>query len=345
MSHPIRPSNHLARKNDKQHGRSPSLSLKHRLAVFALAGASAVSSAFAQPQASYTFPANPVYYHTIKVDGIDIFYREAGDRKNPTILLLHGYPSSSTQYRELIPLLADKYHVVSPDYPGFGHSSQPSRQSYRYTFDHLYETIDHFTKIVGIDHFVLYGHDYGAPIGQRFMLYQPERVRAIIVQNGNAYEVGFTKLWASIKALWVNDTPDTRKAVSVFLNREGLLFEHGDGAPAARVNPDVIDVDLASLERPGNRDIQLDLFADYKSNVALYPAVHEAFRKHRFPMLVVWGRNDSSFALAGAEAYRQDLPNAEVHVLDAGHFASETNSDEIAGYIRAFLPRVLEHRP
>jgi pimeloyl-ACP methyl ester carboxylesterase len=290
-------------------------------------------------------PVAPVYFRTVNVDGLDIFYREAGDPKNPTILLLHGFPSSSSQYCELIPLLSNKYHVVAPDYPGFGHSAQPSREAYHYTFDHLYETIDHFTKAVGVSHFVLYGHDYGAPVGLRFTLHQPERIRALIIQNGNAYEVGLSPLWAPIKALWASDRPETREAVAAFLNREGTKFEHGDGAPPDRVNPDAIDLDQLVLDRPGNRDIQLDLFADYKSNLALYPAFHEAFRKHQFPTLIVWGRNDSSFTTAGAEAYRDDLPKSKLYMLDAGHFACETHAGEIASLIREFLPAVLDGQP
>lgn len=319
-----------------------------RLFAISLMAASAVlptGTAFAQGPASYSIPANPVFYRTVKVDGIDIFYREAGDPKNPTVLLLHGFPSSSSQYRDLIPLLADKYHVVAPDYPGFGHSAQPGRDLYKYTFDHLYETVDHFTNAVGIKRFVLYAHDYGAPVGLRFALHQPDRIRAIIIQNGNAYEVGFTPLWAPIKALWASDTPETRKVVSGFLTKDGIQFEHADGAPIERVNPDAVVLDQFVLERPGNRDLQLDLFADYKSNVALYPEFHAAFRKHRFPMLIVWGQNDSSFGVAGAKAFRDDLPDAELHLIEAGHFASETHAGEIAGYIREFLPRVLDTKP
>lgn len=326
--------------------------LQHSV-VFALAAAlfcgpvaPRVEAAPTRSHAARAATANPVTYRTVMVDSLAIFYREAGDPRNPTILLLHGFPSSSSQYRDLIPLLADRYHVVAPDYPGFGHSAQPDRAAYRYSFDRFYETIDHFTKAVGIERFVLYGQDYGAPVGLRFALRQPERLRALIIQNGNAYEAGFTPLWEPIKALWANDTPETRRAVSTFLTRDGAMFEHSDGMPTDRLNPDTVDLDAMVFDRPGNRDVQLDLFADYRSNVALYPAIHAAFRAHRFPTLVIWGRKDPSFGVAGAEAFRADLPDAEIHVLDdAGHFAAETHPAEVAGYIRSFLPRALARRP
>jgi len=278
-----------------------------------------------------------IHYRTAKVDGLDIFYREAGDPKKPTILLLHGFPSSSHQYRDLIPLLADRYHVIAPDYPGFGHSSQPDRGQFRYSFDHLYTVVDRFTRTIGADKFAIYIQDYGAPIGLRFALHQPQRVTAIIVQNGNAYDVGLSPLWAPIQALWANDTPETRAGAAAFLTRETTTFQYSAGVPQDRVNPDAIENDQAILDRPGNRDIQLDLFADYQSNVALYPAFHAAFRQHRFPTLVVWGKNDPIFTVAGAEAFKADLPGAEVHLLDAGHFATETHSREIAAHIRSFL--------
>jgi len=313
--------------------------------AFALGSITLVSPASAKPvHAAYSIPATAIHYRTVKVDGLDVFYREAGDPKNPTILLLHGFPSSSHQYRDLIPLLADKFHVVAPDYPGFGHTTQPAREAYGYTFDHLYQTVDHFSRVVGIDRFAIYIQDYGSPVGLRFALYQPKRVTAIIVQNGNAYDVGLSPLWAPIRQLWAKDTPETREGAADFLTRKTTTYQYSEGVPADRVNPDAIENDQAILDRPGNRDIQLDLFADYQSNVKLYPAFHEAFRKYQFPTLIVWGKNDPIFTVAGAEAFREDLPHAELHMLDAGHFATETHADEIAGYIRDFLPRALGHR-
>lgn len=252
--------------------------LRQLMLAAAVAAALTPSAAIAQP-AAYVIPATPIHYRTVKVDGLDIFYREAGDAKNPTILLLHGFPSSSHMFRDLIPLLADKYHVVAPDYPGFGHSSQPAPAEFAYTFDHLYETIDHFTMSVGLDKFAIYIQDYGAPVGLRFVQKQPERVTALIVQNGNAYEVGLSPIWAPIKALWAEDTPATRKGAAGFLTRHTTTFQYSEGVPADRVNPDAIEIDQSVLDRPGNKEVQLDLFANYKTNVALYPAFHESFRK------------------------------------------------------------------
>lgn len=316
------------------------LLLATALTATALAAVPAPSRA-AEP-VTYSIPAAPIFYRTAKVDGLDIFYREAGDPARPTILLLHGFPSSSHEFRDLIPLLADTYHVVAPDYPGFGHSSQPARADYHYTFEHLHETVDHFTRAIGLERFAIYIQDYGAPVGLRFALRQPERVTAIIVQNGNAYEVGLSPAWAPIQALWAHDTAETRAGAAAFLARETTVFQYSAGVTAERVNPDAIENDQAILDRPGSRDIQLDLFANYQTNVALYPDFHAAFRKHKFPTLIVWGKNDPIFTVAGAEAFKQDLPDAELHLLDAGHFALETNAAEIAGYIRAFLPRALK---
>lgn len=296
------------------------------------------------PAASHVIPAQPVFYRTAKVDGLDIFYREAGDPRKPTILLLHGFPSSSHMFRDLIPLLADRYHVVAPDYPGFGHSSQPAPADYAYTFDHLYETVDHFTRAVGVTKFALYIQDYGAPVGLRFALRQPERVTALIVQNGNAYDVGLSPAWGPIKALWANDTAETREGAAAFLTRKLTTFQYSAGVPADRVNPDAIENDQAILDRPGNREVQMALFANYQTNVALYPAFHEAFRKHQFPTLVVWGKNDPIFTVAGAEAFAADLPKAKLRLIDAGHFALETKADEIAGEIRAFMAAEVDQR-
>lgn len=313
-------------------------------AALAAGSIPAANAAETNSSKTHALPSAPIYYRTAKVDGLDIFYREAGDPKKPAILLLHGFPSSSHMFRDLIPLLADKYHVVAPDYPGFGRSSQPAPSEYTYTFDHLYETVSHFTNTVGLGKFAIYIQDYGAPVGLRFVQRQPERVTAIIVQNGNAYEVGLSPAWAPIKALWAEDTAETRKGAAGFLTRQTTTFQYSEGVPADRVNPDAIEHDQAILDRPGNQEIQLALFANYQTNVALYPAFHEAFRKHKFPTLIVWGKNDPIFTVAGAQAFKQDLPDAEIHLLDAGHFALETNAAEIAGHIRSFLPRALARR-
>jgi pimeloyl-ACP methyl ester carboxylesterase len=293
------------------------------------------------PPASYTIPAQPIFYRTVKIDGLDIFYREAGPKDAPVILLLHGFPSSSHMFRDLIPLLADKYRVIAPDYPGFGYSSQPSREQFHYTFDNLYGVVDRFTRAVGAERFAIYVQDYGSPIGLRFALRQPERVTAIIVQNGNAYDVGLSPAWAPIKAYWTENTPERREALRAFVQERTTVFQYSEGVPAERRNPDAWRNDQWILDRPGNDEIQLDLFGDYRTNLALYPAFQQSFREHQFPTLIVWGRNDPLFTVQGAEAFRTDLPRAEIHFLDAGHFALETEAAAIAGHIRDFLPRAL----
>lgn len=330
---------------ESAYGQRPALT-KLILAFVATALIGSDVHAVAQEPPISRTPSVPVLYRTVKIDGLQVFYREAGDPKKPTILMLHGFPSSSSQYRDMIPLLSDRYHVVAPDYPGFGNSAQPDRAVYRYTFEKLYDTVNSFTKALGIERFVLYGQDYGVPIGLRFALHQPDRIVAIIIQNGNAYDEGFTDLWAPIKKLWAKDTSENRKALCTFLTREGSLFEHGDGMPTDRINPDTVELDALVFRRPGNQDIQLDLFADYKNNLTLYPAIQECFRRHQFPMLIIWGKRDPSFKLDGAKAFQKDLPHAELHVIDdAGHFACETHPSEVAGYIREFLPRLLDSRP
>lgn len=320
----------------------PRLALAAELLAAAAIPALHVRPAFAAP-AAYTIPAAPIHYRTVKVDGLDIFYREAGPKDAPVILLLHGFPSSSHEFRDLIPLLADKYRVVAPDYPGFGYSSQPSRADYAYTFDHLYQTVDAFTRAVDLGKFAIYIQDYGAPVGLRFVVHQPERITGIIVQNGNAYEVGLSPAWKPIQAYWQQDTQANRDALRPFLKEQTTIFQYSQGVPDDRRNPDAWHSDQATLDRPGNDEIQLDLFHDYRTNVALYPAAHESFRAHRFPTLIVWGKADPFFTVPGAEAYKQDLPDAEIHLLDAGHFALETNAAEIAGYIRDFMNRTQQH--
>ena len=321
----------------------PFKSLPPALAIAALLGCTTLAGAPAlADQAAYSIPAAPIYYRTVKIDGLDIFYREAGPRNAPVILLLHGFPSSSHMFRDLIPLLADKYRVIAPDYPGFGYSTQPDRARFQYTFDNLYAVVDKFTRAVGAETFAIYVQDYGSPIGLRFALHQPERVTAMIVQNGNAYDVGLAPIWDPIKAYWAENTPERREALRDFVKERTTVFQYSEGVPAERRNPDAWRNDQWILDRPGNEEIQLDLFGDYRNNVKLYPAFQESFRRHQFPTLIVWGRNDPIFTVQGAEAFRTDLPKAEIHYLDAGHFALETDAAAIAGYIREFMQRTVK---
>jgi pimeloyl-ACP methyl ester carboxylesterase len=281
------------------------------------------------------------YLHA-NVDGNKIFYREAGSKTAPTILLLHGFPTSSHMFRNLIPALADQYHVVAPDLPGFGFSDAPDRKNYRYTFEHLAQVIDKFTQTVGLDHHSIYVFDYGAPVGFRLALAHPERVTAIISQNGNAYEEGLSDGWNPIQKYWKQPTAENRAALREFIKPESVKwqYEHGVG-DATQIAPEAYALDSALLARPGNDEIQLDLFLDYASNVALYPKFQEYFRTRRPPLLAVWGKNDPFFLPPGAEAYKRDIPTAEVHLLDTGHFALETHAPQIASAIHDFLGRKL----
>lgn len=287
-----------------------------------------------------------VRYHYVNVDGHQLFYREAGDPAAPTILLLHGFPTSSHMYRELIPLLADRYHVVAPDLPGFGFSDAPDRTQYQYTFDHLATTIDRFTQIIGLRHYAIQVFDYGAPVGLRLALAHPDRITAIISQNGNAYEEGLGADWDPIRKYWNEPTGANRSALRVFLTPEAIKsYQYINSADAAtRVAPEAYFLDSALLARPGNEEIQLDLFLDYASNVVLYPKFQQYFRTRHPPLLAVWGKRDPLFIPAGAEAFKRDNPNAEVHFYDAGHFALETHVQPIAAEIRRFLARVLPPR-
>jgi len=282
-------------------------------------------------------------YRTASVDGLKVFYREAGDTKAPTVLLLHGFPTSSHMYRELIPALADHYHIVAPDLPGFGYSDAPARTAFAYTFDHLAEVIDRFTEVTGLDRYAIYVFDYGAPIGFRLALRHPERVTAVISQNGNAYLEGLSEGWNPIQAYWKNPSVENRAALRALLKPESTQWQytHGVSQPE-RLSPDAWTLDSALLARAGNDEIQLDLFGDYQSNVALYPKFQEYFRTRRPPLLAVWGRNDPFFLPAGAQAFRRDIPDADIQLLDAGHFALESHGPEIAALIRDFLGRKLQ---
>jgi pimeloyl-ACP methyl ester carboxylesterase len=283
-------------------------------------------------------------YRTASVDGLKVFYREAGDPKAPTVLLLHGFPTSSHMYRTLIPALADRYHVVAPDLPGFGFSDAPDRSTFKYTFDHLADVIDRFTQELGLSHYALFVFDYGAPIGFRLALRHPERITAVISQNGNAYLEGLSEGWNPIQAYWKDPSPENRAALRGFLKPETTQWQytHGVSTPE-RLAPEAWTLDSALLARPGNDEIQLDLFGDYQSNVALYPKFQEFIRTRR-PLLAVWGKNDPFFLPAGAEAFKRDNPEAEVHLLDAGHFALESQGPEIAAIVGDFLARKLSKK-
>jgi len=281
------------------------------------------------------------YQHAI-VDGSKIFYREAGPKTAPTILLLHGFPTSSHMFRNLIPALADRYHVIAPDLPGFGFSDAPDRKRFRYTFEQLAKVIEKFTRTIGLERYGIYVFDYGAPVGLRLALARPERVTAVISQNGNAYEEGLSQGWNPIQKYWKEPTPENRAALRDFLTPEATKSQYLYGVQnEALVAPEAYQLDSALLARVGNDEIQLDLFLDYASNVALYPKFQEYFRTHRPPLLAVWGKNDPFFLPPGAEAFKRDNPNAEVHFYDTGHFALETHHREIADAIREFLNRKL----
>lgn len=285
--------------------------------------------------------ARRVTYNTVNVNGLDIFYREAGPKDAPVVLLLHGFPSSSHMFRDLIPALADKYHVVAPDYPGFGNSSQPSTAEFEYTFDNLARVVDQFTQTLGLKKFTIYVQDYGAPVGYRIASTQPERIQGIIVQNGNAYLEGLPDgFWAPLKEYWKNPTPELRTKLEGFLTLDVTKWQYLHGARDAKnISPDAWQNDQSTLDRPGNRDIQIALFKDYGSNPPLYPQWQAYFRTHQPPTLIVWGKNDQIFPAAGAEPYKRDLKNIDFNLLDTGHFALEEEGELIAQKIRAFLAK------
>ncbi|HEY1900301.1 MAG TPA: alpha/beta hydrolase [Steroidobacteraceae bacterium] len=281
-----------------------------------------------------------IRYRTADVDGFKVFYREAGPATAPKLLLLHGFPSSSHMFRDLIPLLADRFHIIAPDLPGFGQSDLPPRSQFKYTFDNIASVIDRFTDVVKFDRFAVYVFDYGAPTGFRIAARHPERITAIISQNGNAYEEGLSEGWNPIQAYWRDPSEENRKALRAFLTPEATRWQYTHGvSDEASVSPDGIALDNFYLARPGAHEIQLDLFGDYKSNVALYPAFQEYFRSHKPRLLAVWGRNDPFFLPQGAEAFRRDIPSADIRLLDTGHFALETHAKEIAAAIDEFLSR------
>jgi pimeloyl-ACP methyl ester carboxylesterase len=278
-------------------------------------------------------------HRTVQVDGLDIFYREAGDRANPTLLLLHGFPTSSQMFRNLIPNLSDRYHLVAPDYPGFGQSSFPARDRFDYSFERIYDVVLNLVDTIGLDTLSIYIQDYGAPIGLRLAQRNPDRVQAIITQSGNAYLEGFTPFWDRLIA-YSHDRAAHEASVREYLTYEATKWQwtHGTRDPES-VPPDTWELDYRYLDRPGNKEAQLDLFYDYQYNLDSYPAFQQYFRDHKPPVLIVWGKNDEIFSPAGAEAYLKDLPDAELNILDTGHFALEEDGDLIAEKVRDFLGR------
>lgn len=280
------------------------------------------------------------------VDGVDVFYREAGPSNGPTVVLLHGFPTSSHMFRNLIPTLADRYHVIAPDYPGFGESAVPDRKTFAYTFAHYAEIVDTLLTQLGADRYALYVQDYGAPVGYRLALRHPERVTALVVQNGNAYEEGLRDFWKPLKAYWADHSQEHREALRAALTPASTKSQYLGGVrDPSRIAPENWIHDQALLDRPGVDEIMLDLFGDYGSNVALYPQFQEFFRTRRPPTLLAWGKNDVIFPAEGALPYKRDLPDAELHLLDTGHFALEDKGEEIAALMRDFLDRKLAAPP
>jgi pimeloyl-ACP methyl ester carboxylesterase len=277
--------------------------------------------------------------HKVEADGVEVFYRAAGDPSAPVVLLLHGFPTSSFMFRELIPRLADQYRVIAPDLPGFGFTEVPEKRKYTYSFDALAHTMEAFTEALGLNRYAIYVFDYGAPTGLRLALAHPERVSAIVSQNGNAYEEGLGDVWGPIRKYWAEPTAENREVIRKnILNLEGTRWQYTHGvANPESVAPESYTLDVALFERKGNQEIQLDLFLDYASNVKLYPKFQEYFRKSKPPLLAIWGKNDPFFIPAGAEAFKKDLPNAKVQFLDTGHFATETHVVEIAAAMKEFL--------
>jgi pimeloyl-ACP methyl ester carboxylesterase len=322
-----------------------------RRRIFGAAGAAAtglvLGAAALQPAVSAdTADTAPVtHYRITGVDRVNIFYREAGPAGAPVVLLLHGFPTSSHMFRNLIPALADRFRVIAPDYPGYGQSDVPDRSKFAYTFDRCAVLVDGLLDRLGVTRYAMYVMDYGAPVGWRLALKHPERITGLIVQNGNAYEEGLKEFWDPFRAYWADGSDAHRQAMRGLLTLETTKFQYTDGvADVSRISPDNWVHDQALLDRPGNADIQLDMFYDYRTNLPLYPAVQAYFRAHRPPTLIVWGRNDKIFPADGAYPYKRDLPDLEFHLLDTGHFALEDKADEMVPLIRAFLDRNLAQK-
>lgn len=310
--------------------------------------APAAQAAAAAPSAAAT-PAKrtgdkPIRYRTVKIDGVDVFYREAGPKNAPVVLLLHGFPSSSHMYRNLIPQLADRYRVIAPDYPGFGNSGMPPKDQFSYTFDHLATVIDKFTQAVGARRYAMYLQDYGAPVGFRIAAAHPKRITALVIQNGNAYQEGIDNpFWDGLKAYWTDRSDERAVQLRKLLEPAVTKWFYTDGArePEA-LSPDAWTVDQAGLDRAGNKDIQLELLYDYRSNPPRFAEWQAYFRKYQPPTLIVWGQNDQGFPPLAARAYLRDLPKAELHLFDTGHFALEEDSAGIGKLMRAFLGRTVK---
>ena len=280
----------------------------------------------------------PLRFGAVDVDGLKVFYRKAGPADAPKLLLLHGFPSAGHMFRDLIPLLADRFLIVAPDLPGFGQSDMPPREKFRYTFDNIAAVIDRFTEVIGFNQFAVYVFDYGAPTGFRLAVRHPERITAIISQNGNAYEEGLSDGWTPIRAYWQNPSQANRNALRAFLTPQTTVWQYTHGVPdPSLVSPDGYSLDNFYLARPGADQVQLDLFGDYKSNVALYTSFQKYFRTHKPPFLAVWGKNDPFFLPPGAEAFKRDIPDAVVRLFDTGHFALETHALQISAAMRDFL--------
>lgn len=295
-------------------------------------------------QSSNVTSTAAVRYRSVVVDGIKVFYREAGPANAPKLLLLHGFPTSSQMYRNLIPRLADRYHVIAPDYPGYGQSDMPAMDKFQYSFDNLAQVIDKFTEAIGIQRYAMYVQDYGAPIGFRLAAAHPERIAAIVVQNGNAYDEGLDNpFWVPAKAYWADKSAANGDKLRALFELDATKWQYTEGVrDVQRISPDAWTVDQAYMDRPGNKDIQLEMFYSYGSNPPLYPGWQAYFRKHQPPMLIVWGKNDKIFPPAGAHPYLRDLPKAELHLLDTGHFALEEDGARIAELMRPFLQRNLK---
>jgi pimeloyl-ACP methyl ester carboxylesterase len=307
------------------------------LALFALAAALSPTQA---AEATGPAPVHSTMHKTIKVDGLDIFYREAGPADAPVLLLLHGFPTSSHMFRNLIPALSDRYHVIAPDYPGYGQSSMPSVTEFKYTFDNLANVVEAFTETLSLKSYSLYLMDYGAPVGFRLAAKHPERVQSLIIQNGNAYEEGLRDFWAPFKAYWKDGSEKNEADLRKLLTLDATRWQYTHGTRQVEmISPDNWLVDQTQLDRPGNKEIQMALFRDYGSNPPLYPKWHEYFRKNQPPTLIVWGKNDLIFPADGAEPYRRDLKNLEFHLIDTGHFALEEEGRKIATLIGGFLAK------
>ncbi|HSJ02202.1 MAG: alpha/beta fold hydrolase [Verrucomicrobium sp.] len=307
---------------------------------FFAASLAAVSVYAESPPSVAKESATTVRYLTSKVDGLDVFYREAGPKGAPTILLLHGFPTSSNMFRNLIPQLASTFHVIAPDYPGFGQSSMPDRKQFPYTFENLTNVVEKLVNQLKLTSYSLYVFDYGAPVGYRLALRHPERVKALIVQNGNAYEEGLLKFWDSARDYWKEPTAEKRQALHFLVEPKTTRWQYENGvSDLTLLDPTTWALDQAGMDRPGNADIQLDLFLSYGSNVPLYPQFQDFFRKYQPPALIVWGKNDDIFPPQGAAPYKRDLKTVETHMLDTGHFALETHGEEIAQRIKEFFKK------